>query len=130
MIADGRSVSEDETVETDVCIVGGGVAGITLAQEFLGQGFEVLLLESGDLARDDKTQSLYKGDNIGYPYYALDEARARFLGGSANYWDTDLGNHRPGVRLRPLDPIDFEERDWVPYSGWPFDRSHLDPFYA
>jgi len=25
--------------------------------------------------------------------------------------------------------MDFEARDWVPYSGWPFDKSHLDPFY-
>lgn len=129
MIADGRSVSQDETIETDVCIVGAGVAGITLAHEFVGQGFQVLLLESGDLARDDDTQSLYRGDNVGYPYYPLEEARARFFGGSANYWDIDLKNDQLGVRLRPLDAIDFEERDWVPYSGWPFDRSHLDPFY-
>ena len=31
--------------------------------------------------------------------------------------------------MRPLDAIDFEERDWVPYSGWPFRKAHLDPFY-
>ncbi len=59
----------------------------------------------------------YQGDNIGNPYYPLGEARARFSGGSANYWETDLGNQRLGARLRPLDAIDFEERDWVPYSG-------------
>jgi choline dehydrogenase-like flavoprotein len=29
----------------------------------------------------------------------------------------------------PLDEIDFEERHWVPHSGWPFNKSHLDPFY-
>ncbi len=51
MIADGRSVSQDETVETYVCIVGAVVPGITLAHEFVGQGFQVLLLESGDLAQ-------------------------------------------------------------------------------
>jgi choline dehydrogenase-like flavoprotein len=31
--------------------------------------------------------------------------------------------------MRPLDAIDFEKREWVPYSGWPFTKSHLDPFY-
>ncbi len=31
--------------------------------------------------------------------------------------------------MRPLDPIDFEQRSWVPYSGWPFDKRHLAPFY-
>jgi len=25
--------------------------------------------------------------------------------------------------------IDFEKRDWLPYSGWSFEKSHLDPFY-
>src|SRR5262249_684438 len=28
-----------------------------------------------------------------------------------------------------FDPIDFKKRDWVPHSGWPIQRSDLDPFY-
>ena len=31
---------------------------------------------------------------------------------------------------RPLDPIDFEVRPEIPFSGWPFDRAHLDRWYA
>jgi choline dehydrogenase-like flavoprotein len=46
--------------------------------------------------------------------------RLRYFGGSTNHW----GNY-----CRPLDAIDFESRDWVPYSGWPFDKAHLDPYY-
>ena len=34
-----------------------------------------------------------------------------------------------GVRYVPLDPIDFEKRDWVPNSGWPFSKETLDPYY-
>ena len=30
----------------------------------------------------------------------------------------------------PLDAIDFEPRPWVPYSGWPFPKTTLDPYYA
>jgi choline dehydrogenase-like flavoprotein len=40
---------------------------------------------------------------------------------------------RPGDETwaaRPLDPVDFEVRPGIRYSGWPFDRSHLDPYYA
>jgi choline dehydrogenase-like flavoprotein len=59
----------------------------------------------------------------------LDTARARYFGGSINRWHVDIGNNLLGARMRPLDGIDFEERAWVPYSGWPFDKSHLDPFY-
>jgi hypothetical protein len=28
----------------------------------------------------------------------------------------------------PLDEIDFERRDWVPESGWPFSRREIQPF--
>jgi choline dehydrogenase-like flavoprotein len=31
--------------------------------------------------------------------------------------------------LRSLDGLDFAEREWVPYSGWPFGKAALDPFY-
>jgi choline dehydrogenase-like flavoprotein len=44
----------------------------------------------------------------------------RWFGGSSNHW---------GGYCRPLDPIDFEERDWVPHSGWPFGIEELAPYY-
>jgi choline dehydrogenase-like flavoprotein len=120
----------DLTVKTDICIVGAGVVGITLAREFAGKHFRVCLLESGGLEPDKATQSLYWGENIGHPYYELDTARARFFGGTSHYWHIPLGDGRLGVRLRPLDGIDFEEREWIPFSGWPFARSDLDPYYT
>lgn len=129
MIADARSVAQEDVIDTDVCVVGAGVAGLTLARELSGRGLQVLVLESGALTLDDDTQALYRGEGVGLPYYPLHEARARYCGGSANFWDIDLGDGRLGVRLRPPDPIDFEARDCVPHSGWPFDRAHLDPFY-
>jgi len=129
MIIDSRSLPDNQKVETDVCIVGSGTAGMTLAREFIGREFKVCLLESGGLKPDPETQSLAWGENVGHPYFSLDTAYARCFGGTTNRWMIHLGDHRFGARIRPLDPIDFEERDWVPYSGWPFDKSHLDPFY-
>lgn len=129
MILDAHSLPDRHTAEADICIVGAGVAGIALAREFIGKKVRVCLLESGGLQPDKATQSLYWGENVGHPYYALDTARARFFGGTSHFWHIPLGEGRLGVRLRPLDPIDFEPRDWVPYSGWPFTRSHLDPYY-
>jgi choline dehydrogenase-like flavoprotein len=118
---DARTVPGNETIETDVCIVGAGAAGITLAREFINQPFRVCLLESGGLDYDRETQSLYRGENIGLPYFPLEASRLRYFGGTTNHWQ--------GL-CRPLDAIDFEARDWVPHSGWPFDKSHLDPFYT
>ncbi|MFV9690653.1 MAG: GMC oxidoreductase [Desulfobacteria bacterium] len=129
MIIDARSLPDNETIEADVCIVGAGVAGITLAREFIGEGFRVCLLESGGLGPDRVTQSLCWGENIGHPYYPLDTARVRCFGGSSHRWILALGKNSLGARMHPLDGIDFEARDWVPYSGWPLDKSHLNPFY-
>jgi len=120
MFIDARSISKKTVINTDVCIVGAGAAGMTLAREFIGQLFRVCLLESGGLEYDAETQSLYKGQNAGHPYYPLEASRARFFGGTTNHWNG---------ACRPLDSIDFEARAWVPYSGWPFARSHLWPFY-
>ena len=129
MIIDARSLPDKEKIESDVCIVGSGLAGITLANEFVGQNFRVCILESGGLKADPQTQSLASGENVGHPYFKLDTACARFLGGSVNRWLLPLGDFRLGARMRPFDASDFEERDWVPYSGWPFNKSDLNNFY-
>lgn len=130
MIIEATSLPEDKIIDADVCVVGAGVAGITLTRELMRKKkLEICLLESGGLEPDKATQSLYWGKNIGLPYYPLDTSRARFFGGTSHYWVIPLGEGRLGVRLRPLDPIDFEKRDWVPYSGWPFSKKDLDPYY-
>ena len=129
MFLDARSISESDVITADVCIVGAGVAGLTLAREFKQANFRTCIIESGGEKPDKPTQALYWGENVGLPYYPLDTARARFLGGSSHYWGVKLPEKGMGVRLRPMDPIDFEEREWVPYSGWPFQKKHLDPFY-
>jgi choline dehydrogenase-like flavoprotein len=120
MLIDARTVPEGKTIETDVCIVGAGAAGITLAREFRGQPFRVCLLESGDLEFDEETQSLYGGETTGMPFTPLMASRLRYFGGATNHW---------GGWCQPLDEIDFEVRDWIPHSGWPFSKSHLVPFY-
>lgn len=129
MLIDARTLPLDETIETEVCIVGAGPAGITLANELAFADFRVCLLESGGLEFDKNTQSLSQGQSVGNLFGTLDEQRRFQFGGTANSWSIRIGNNQIGVRYVPLDNIDFEKRDWLPYSGWPFDKSHLDPFY-
>lgn len=129
MIVDARTLPNDKEIKVDLCIVGAGTAGITLAREFIDRHLTVCILESGGLKPDPETQALAWGENVGHPYFSLDTAYARCLGGTTSRWMIHVGNNLFGARMRPLDAIDFEERDWVPYSGWPFDRNHLEPFY-
>lgn len=130
MMVNCRREAPANPIKVDVCVVGGGVAGITLARELAGRELSVCVLESGERKPDKNTQRLCEGEIAGLPYYPLDTARSRQFGGSSNRWLLELGDGRTGARLRPLDPIDFEKRDWIPDSGWPFGRADLDPYYA
>jgi choline dehydrogenase-like flavoprotein len=120
MFIDARTLAKDTQIDTDVCIVGAGAAGITIARELIDQPFRVCLLESGGLGRHEDTQALYRGNIVGFPYYPLDLTRLRYFGGTTNHW---------AGGCRPLEEIDFETRPEIPHSGWPFPKSHLDPFY-
>ncbi|HEX4077863.1 MAG TPA: GMC family oxidoreductase [Rhizomicrobium sp.] len=118
---DARSVPAGSTIETDLAIIGGGPAGISLALALAGQPIRMLLLESGGMHFDAATQRLYEGAETGVRYIPLEATRLRYLGGCSNHW---------GGWCRPLDPVDFEKREWWPYSGWPFARSAIEPYYA
>lgn len=129
MLINSRDIETDKLIETDICIVGAGVAGLTLASELRSQKYRLSLIECGGIEPDKPTQSLFWGENIGQPYYPLDTTRICGYGGTSHRWLINLFNGQLGVRIRSMDPIDFEKRDWVPYSGWPFSKSDLDPYY-
>lgn len=125
MIVDGRELPVGEALSADVCVVGGGPVGITLARALAGAGVSVCLLESGGLAPDRETEDLNRGEargdasRLGDDY--LTDSRVRQLGGASALW---------AGQMRPLDFEDFEPAPHVPGSGWPFRREALDPFYA
>jgi choline dehydrogenase-like flavoprotein len=121
MILDARTVPTGTVIETEVCIIGAGAAGITLAREFRESPFRVALLESGGLHFDVATQELYDGQSIGRPFPDMMSDRLRFFGGTTNHW---------GGWCLPLDAIDFAPRDDLPdHNGWPFGKANLDPWY-
>ena len=68
MLEDFNTYTQSAEFEADVCIVGGGAAGVTLAAELIAAGREVLLLESGGLDYDPEIQDQMRGDSIGFPY--------------------------------------------------------------
>jgi choline dehydrogenase-like flavoprotein len=118
---DARTLDNGSTIEGDLCIVGAGAAGISIALEWVGSPRNVVLLEGGGFVFEQVMQDLYRGVNAGLPYYPLDAARLHYFGGTTGHWAGFCST---------LDPLDFEERPWVPSSGWPITRTDLDPFYA
>jgi len=120
MHVDARNLETDSLIEGDLCIVGAGAAGISIAVEWINASRKVILLEGGGFEYDDKVQELYRGKNTGQQYYPLKSTRLHYFGGTTGHW---------GGFCAILDPIDFTKRDWVNESGWPIAYQDLIPFY-
>jgi len=113
---------KDFNATSDVVIGGGGAAGLTLAHALGAAGKRVILLEAGGDKKTKASQDYYRGeltDPVVHP--PTHNYRVRAMGGTSTIW---------GGRAIPFDAIDFEQRDWVPGSGWPFGREELADYYA
>jgi choline dehydrogenase-like flavoprotein len=116
VIREGLAAIEDH----DVCIVGAGPVGISLALELARLGRRVLLLESGGDRAEPETQALSDAaivDPARHDPMAI--AVARRLGGASNLW---------GGRCLPYDPIDFETRHAANDTRWPIGFDDVAPF--
>ena len=49
MLINGDSLDEGSEICSDICIIGGGAAGLSIAAEFNGTGHTVSIIESGGL---------------------------------------------------------------------------------
>ena len=136
MLVDSRVFPANHIVKTNVCIIGAGPAGITLARELSKTSSHVVLLESGGKGRDPDVQKLNFSHTLDFEAQDvyLPAPRNRQLGGNSNMWSIKIGRTDNqewtyGLRYVPLDDTDFEERDWVSNSGWPISLEDLRPYY-
>ena len=120
MLVDFDNASDGAEFHADLCVVGAGAAGITLAIELLNSGKKILLIEGGGLRSSNDSQSLYAMAQDAPHYPSVTRSRLRFFGGSTNHWEGSC---------QTFDPIDFERRSWVSNSGWPFSYEELAPYY-
>jgi choline dehydrogenase-like flavoprotein len=124
MLLDAIELDSGTVIAADVCIIGAGPAGCAIAAALQNTSLTVLLLESGGLTGEAESQALNEGRYVGN-VPAVDagyirRSRLREYGGTTNFW---------GGYCRPLEPADFEQRDWVANSGWPLTFADLDPYY-
>ena len=136
-----NEIDISESLEADLVIIGSGPAGYSIAREFAGSKVTVLVLESGVLTEQPAYAELNRTEKIGEPRTAEQlERRNDFHGDQSSSWSNDVQAY--GVRNRLLGgsslswagksaafaAIDFEKRNWVPHSGWPFTREALLPY--
>ncbi|WP_119342986.1 GMC oxidoreductase [Facilibium subflavum] len=105
-----------EIKRANICIIGSGIAGGTLAKRLYDMGVGFTLIEAGGLK---KGQANVTYESVGREF-GIRSTRSIQLGGTSNLWH--------GV-LAPLDEIDFKKRNWIPNSGWPIGLSDLQNAY-
>lgn len=119
MLIDASELRRD--LETAVCVIGAGPAGIALATHFNRRGIDAVVLVGGGEDPESAHQQLARVVPAGIPTDDTMRGNIRALGGSSQVWG--------GYCLR-LAPEDFEERPWIPNSGWPIGLADLEDGYA
>lgn len=102
----------------DLCIVGSGPAGATVAAELVGSGLRLCVLESGRLRTTRRGDELRATESRGI--HVKDYSRERVLGGASTTW--------AGLSS-PLDAIDLGPRPELGWPGWPIERTELLGLY-
>jgi choline dehydrogenase-like flavoprotein len=120
VIVDGRQAVGGLPGNFDVCIVGAGPAGLTIASRLATRGYRVAVIEGGGVEPTIRGQRMLIDRPSGTPYWPLENVRFRMLGGSGSRW---------GGICRPLDPIDLAERPWIQNSGWPIGWDAVVDYY-
>lgn len=103
----------------DLCVIGAGPVGLSLALEARELGLDVLVVEAGPpnasrrRAKADPAEVM-----VSHPTHhaAVTEITSWGIGGTSRLW---------GGKCVPFEPIDFEERPFVPGSGWPINYGEL-----
>jgi choline dehydrogenase-like flavoprotein len=120
MIRSSASLRDGARLEADLCVIGAGPAGLTVARELASSTLRVCLLESGgtEVVDHPERDPLYE---FRYTQLRLSrDSRVRAFGGTSKTWSG---------RWKRFDAIDFVARDWVNQSGWPIELASLDTYY-
>ena len=109
----------------DVCIIGAGPSGITMAKNLVENGINTVILDSGtsllNWAFNKKLKSLAAYDFSGNTDYPLTKTKARLIGGNSNFWTG---------RCERLAPSDFENHPYTPENNpWPVKYDEMEPYY-
>jgi choline dehydrogenase-like flavoprotein len=125
MLIDANELPGKSEIDCDICIVGSGPAGLTIASELANAPIRICLIESGGLDPLPSVEDSNVAEHLGMPV-DLGKFRRHAFGGASTWWG---GRRGRWFRLKPMDPIDFAIRPWVSNSGWPLAYEELAPYF-
>ena len=106
-----KAAARSEPFRSQVCVIGAGIAGLTLAHCLGRQGIDVALLESGGQTPEPRSHALFsQARNIGAPYLGLHKGPYRAVGGTSIAW---------GAQVLPMAA-----------SAWPIHADSLATLYS
>ncbi|MFY0673007.1 MAG: GMC family oxidoreductase [Bacteroidia bacterium] len=118
MISELKNISGSIESNYDVCIVGAGPAGITLALKLNKAGKKVALLEAGSFGPNKITEALKSGNKSTGQWYNVEGSRLIQLGGTSGHWAGYCAElDKEDYVLNGLDNI-----------KWPFEYEELDTY--
>ena len=97
------SATGGDLLRAHICIIGGGIAGLTLAHKLVALGHEVLLLEAGGQTPD----SFEPVQQAGHPHPGTSEPRSRALGGTSLTWGGQLLAFPNDSTAWPISSVDL-----------------------
>jgi len=86
MHIDAKILENNSLIEGDVCIIGAGAAGLSIALDWMNTPYKVILLEGGGFEFEQEMQDLYRGQSTGQKYYPLHGTRLHYFGGTTGHW--------------------------------------------
>lgn len=121
MLVDAERLVDGETLNGDVAVVGAGPAGIVLSLELARAGLEVVVIESGRDRFSAAIQALGDTPHLDPRFHApMSEMTRRQIGGASIIW---------GGRCVPYDPVDFDDRPYIPDASWPLRYADVEPHF-
>lgn len=116
MLTDAESLQDRSVFESDICIVGAGVAGLLLADSLSEQNLRIHVLEGGGSVLEDRSQNLYQVQHEQLIHDGATNGRFRVYGGSSTRW---------GGQLLPFSSEVFNKRPWRSAESWPISPADI-----
>jgi len=103
--------------EIDVCIVGAGVAGLSLAYKYLETDAKVLIIETGGRNISEASQKMNRSISVGSQRYnGCTVGQFRVMGGNSTKW---------GGQMLSISKSEIIDRDFCKVSGWPIKHEEI-----
>jgi choline dehydrogenase-like flavoprotein len=121
VIHDSGDLCSHAETRTDVCVIGGGTAGIFLAAALRRRRLGVAVVELGAKTARRPAELRERVDQRGIHYRGAELGRSFGLGGTSVLW---------GGQMIPLTPLDMASRPWAGIEAWPIRFEELAPSFG